>query len=195
MEKMLLNRLNGEMKKINEGLPQGVPLILAFLLSLAPVEGENGPNLMKWRGAIEGPVGSSYEGGLFNLDIIIPDDYPLSPPKVTMLTKIYHPNISSSGYICISILKRRSDDGQWVSGTTLPMLMVALQSLLSDPNPGKGNSNILWRTRVDQNKQRRMFHEQPEKYFLALWEMKNKPDEYKRYATAWTKRYAIKRTM
>ena len=38
---------------------------------------------MKWRGAIEGPVGSSYEGGLFNLDIIIPDDYPLSPSKVS----------------------------------------------------------------------------------------------------------------
>ncbi|XP_052128345.1 ubiquitin-conjugating enzyme E2 T-like [Frankliniella occidentalis] len=112
MEKMLLNRLNGEMKKINEGLPQGV-------VSLAPVEGENGPNLMNWRGAIEGPVGSSYEGGLFNLDIIIPDDYPLSPPKVTMLTKIYHPNISSSGYICISILKRRSDDGQTQVSQTL----------------------------------------------------------------------------
>lgn len=32
-------------------------------------------------------------GGIFKLELFLPEEYPMSPPKVRFLTKIYHPNI------------------------------------------------------------------------------------------------------
>ena len=59
-----------------------------------------------WKGYIEGPQGTPYEGGLFQVDIVLPPEYPYKPPKMKFDTKIWHPNISSqTGAICLDILK------------------------------------------------------------------------------------------
>jgi ubiquitin-conjugating enzyme E2 N len=42
-----------------------------------------------------GPPGTCYEGGKFKAELLLPDDYPMSPPKVVFNTKIYHPNIGT----------------------------------------------------------------------------------------------------
>lgn len=34
-------------------------------------------------------------GGLFKLELWLPNDYPLTAPKCRFLTKIYHPNIGA----------------------------------------------------------------------------------------------------
>jgi ubiquitin-conjugating enzyme E2 N len=34
-----------------------------------------------------------YKGGQFKLELFLPEEYPMAPPKVRFLTKIYHPNI------------------------------------------------------------------------------------------------------
>ncbi len=31
--------------------------------------------------------------GVFRLELFLPEEYPMSPPKVRFLTQIYHPNI------------------------------------------------------------------------------------------------------
>ena len=57
--------------------------------------------LSHWKAKIIGPKDTCYEDGIFFVDIVIPQDYPLKPPKMKFDTKIWHPNICSvTGAIC-----------------------------------------------------------------------------------------------
>lgn len=87
-------------------------------------------DLFLWEATIKGPIGSPYENGLFHIDIRFPSAYPFKPPTLTFKTKIYHPNISSTGSICLDIL-----DSNWSPALTLLKVLLSLSSLLTDPNP------------------------------------------------------------
>ncbi len=89
-----------------------------------------GDNLYHWEAIIFGPSGTPYENGVFKLNIHFPTEYPFKPPKMTFVTKIYHPNINSSGSICLDILKDK-----WSPALTLSKVLLSLCSLLDDPNP------------------------------------------------------------
>lgn len=88
-------------------------------------------DIFHWFGTIIGPDDSPYNGGIFNLDIKFPSDYPFSPPKIKFLTKIYHCNINSiDGSICLDILKQN-----WSPALQLDKVLLSICSLLNEPNP------------------------------------------------------------
>ena len=95
--------------------------------SAGPID-EN--NIYEWRATIIGPEDTPYFGGIFNLKITFPTDYPFKSPKVMFTTKIYHCNINSSGSICLDILK-----DQWSPALTISKVLLSICSMLSDANP------------------------------------------------------------
>jgi ubiquitin-conjugating enzyme (huntingtin interacting protein 2) len=95
------------------------------------LELNNENDLTHLTGYFKGPPGTPYEGGVFRVDINIPNEYPFKPPQMKFLTKIYHPNILSvTGAICLDILK-----DAWTPILTLKNSLISLQSLLQSPEP------------------------------------------------------------
>jgi len=87
-------------------------------------------NLRYFNVIIAGPAGSPFEGGIFKLELFLTEEYPMAPPKVRFLTKIYHPNIDKLGRICLDILKDK-----WSPALQIRTVLLSIQALLSAPNP------------------------------------------------------------
>jgi len=49
-------------------------------------------DLFEWRIWIEGPKETLYEGGVFQLTLKFPMDYPMSPPELRFISDFWHPN-------------------------------------------------------------------------------------------------------
>ena len=106
MTRRLAKEANDFVKKNIEGIQAG------------PVS-EN--DLFDWTAIIQGPAGSSYEGGAFKLNIKVPENYPHKAPAVVFAVPLYHPNVDqSSGQICLKLLEE---------------ILVAIRELLAKPEP------------------------------------------------------------
>jgi peroxin-4 len=96
-------------------------------VQLSPIDG----NLNNWRAIVTGPVDTPFEGGRFELDIVVPSSYPLMPPSIRFNTKLFHPNVHpKTGEICLDILKNA-----WSPAWTLQSTCRAIIVLLSDAEP------------------------------------------------------------
>merc|ERR1711879_1105349 len=116
-----------------------------------------------WKGYIQGPSDTCYEGGQFAVDIEIPSKYPFCPPKMKFATKVWHPNISSqTGAICLDILK-----DEWSPALTIRTALLSLQALLSTPEP-----------------------EDPQDAEVAT-QYRNDRKSFVKTAKDWTKKYAV----
>jgi len=87
-------------------------------------------NLRYFNVVIAGPQDSAYDGGVYKLELFLPEEYPMTPPKVRFLTKIYHPNVDRLGRICLDILKDK-----WSPALQIRTVLISIQALMSAPNP------------------------------------------------------------
>ena len=74
--------------------------------------------------------GTPYQGGTFRMKLVLGQDYPAAPPRGFFLTKIYHPNVSANGDICVNTLKK-----DWNDSVTLCHILAVIRCLLIVPFP------------------------------------------------------------
>ena len=105
-------------------------------------------NVRHFQVSIEGPSDSPYEGGIFHLELFLPEGYPMDPPKVLFKTKIYHPNIDKLGRVCLDVLKEK-----WSPALQIRTILLSVQALLSTPNPDDSLDERIakhWRENEDE---------------------------------------------
>lgn len=87
-------------------------------------------NLLHWTGLLV-PDKEPYSKGAFKVSIDFPVEYPFKPPKLTFVTKIYHPNVDEKGQVCLPIVN--SDN--WKPATKTEQVLNALLTLITEPEP------------------------------------------------------------
>ncbi|KAL3112212.1 hypothetical protein niasHT_016985 [Heterodera trifolii] len=117
----------------------------------------NDGNIFKWRVFIDGPPETPYAGCTFTALLKFPASFPSYPPTMTFLTDILHPNIDTSGKVCISILHPPGIDPlgyeqaseRWNCDRTVESILVSIQLLLAEPNfnsPANVDAAVLFRS-------------------------------------------------
>lgn len=86
-------------------------------------------NIFIWEALIFGPYESPWENGIFKLNIEFSSEYPLKPPHIKFLSRMFHPNIYTNGNICLDILQSK-----WSPVQDTKSVLISIISLLTDPN-------------------------------------------------------------
>lgn len=79
---------------------------------------------------ILGPESTPYEGGHFKVKLALGADFPAAPPKCYFITKIFHPNVSKCGEVCVNTLKK-----DWNKDSGIERILLTVKCLLIVPNP------------------------------------------------------------
>lgn len=101
-----------------------------------------------------GPDDTPYENGFFYFKFEMPIEYPLVPPKVTLMTtnsKIrFNPNLYSCGKVCLSILGTWAGPG-WTPIMSIRTVILSLLGLVFIDNPIK-NEPAYEQIKIDSKK-------------------------------------------
>lgn len=148
---MALRRIQRELREIQKDPPDGC------------IAGPEGSDMFHWTGTILGPPDTPYETGVFFLDITFPPDYPYKPPHMIFKTRIYHPNITPRGAICLDIICCK-----WAPCFTVGKALSTIRSYMADPDTSGRHYPV-----ID-----------------ILRQYNNDRAQYDRIAREWTQRYA-----
>ena len=113
---MFESRICNEIAKLKIDSPVGISISVS-------------DDIYNWDAIIIGPDESPWEGGIFQLKIKLPKEYPHRPPSIKFITQMFHPNIYKNGNICLDILQSK-----WSPVYDIRSVLISIQSLLTDPN-------------------------------------------------------------
>ncbi|KAG0657649.1 E2 SUMO-conjugating protein ubc9 [Rhodotorula mucilaginosa] len=109
-------------------------------------------DMKTWETGIPGKEGTIWEGAVYPVTLLFPDDYPSKPPKCKFPANFYHPNMQvpliappdthmltpclhprsyPSGTVCLSIL---NEEKSWRPAITVKQILLGIQDLLDAPN-------------------------------------------------------------
>jgi len=114
----VMRYISKEIKELVEKPLEGIHVIV------------NDDDITELQAVIDGPADTPYVGGRFRVKLALDKDFPQSPPKGFFLTKIFHPNVSARGEICVNTLKR-----DWKPDLGIKHVLLTVKCLLIVPNP------------------------------------------------------------
>ena len=108
-------------------------------------------NMMRGYALIIGPSDTVYADGYYFFEIDYPADYPYRPPKFTFKTNQdrirFHPNLYTSGKVCLSLLNTWRGE-QWTSCQTITSILLTMctlftnNPLLNEPGVSLGHPDL-----------------------------------------------------
>ncbi|KAI8327930.1 ubiquitin-conjugating enzyme/RWD-like protein [Choanephora cucurbitarum] len=113
-----IKQIAKELQKLEQSPPEDIQVIL------------NEDDLTHVQAWIRGPDGTPYEEGFFKVKLVMDQHFPQKPPKGFFLTKIFHPNVSETGEICVNTLKK-----DWKAELGIEHVLLTIKCLLIVPNP------------------------------------------------------------
>lgn len=131
-----INRLKAEEKALIRDAPE-----CGFIAS--PKMTQSGlKDYAVWDIYIKGCTDSLYAGTVMHAVIEFTYDYPISPPKMRFVSKMFHPNIYNDGKVCISTLHVADDDPssyespdeKWTPVHGIRTIVLGVISILNEPN-------------------------------------------------------------
>lgn len=95
-------------------------------------------NVYNFKALIIGPENTPYNGGFFLFEFIIPENYPLDPPKAKYHTQYnnirFNPNLYTNGKVCLSMLNTWSGPS-WTPCNTLSSILISLLGMVFVDHP------------------------------------------------------------
>jgi len=127
----------GKKKNVKDGKPKQVPALIRVQQELGELDLPhnvqvtipNKENLSNFHVLVTADTGL-WKGATYTFNFVIGDDYPYKAPKVTLVEKIYHPNIDLQGNVCLNLLK-----ADWRPILTVQQVIHGLIFLFLEPNP------------------------------------------------------------
>jgi len=89
-----MKRVMQEVQDLVTSPPEGIKLV------------PNDEDLTDMTALLKGPEQTPFEGGVFKIKLKLGPEFPAAPPKGVFITKVFHPNVSAKGEICVNTLKK-----------------------------------------------------------------------------------------
>jgi len=115
---MVIVKLMKEIQHLATSPPEGISVFFSE------------DNITNLHADIMGPEDTPFEGGVFRVKLVFGADFPAAPPKGYFVTKIFHPNVSKTGEICVNTLKK-----DWEPKQGIKHVLLVIRCLLIVPNP------------------------------------------------------------
>ncbi|KAJ6220923.1 hypothetical protein RDWZM_006735 [Blomia tropicalis] len=114
----VIRKVSKELADLIKQPPEGIKII------------PNDEDVSDIQAIVEGPACTPYHKGHFRVKLVLGKTFPISPPKGFFLTKIFHPNVSRNGEICVNTLKK-----DWKQDLGIKHILLVIKCLLIVPNP------------------------------------------------------------